>query len=76
MEVFKRVIKTLNDVDLKNKIVLENEFELDEFGDVVASQLEDYNQKILEHKTFSIQFFLTQNTKDLGIYNDIEKPKK
>lgn len=73
MEIFKRTIKTLSEQDLKNKIVRENNFDLNGFGDVVNSQKDKYNQKVIEQKTFNIQFFLTQNVKDLGIYNDVEK---
>lgn len=76
MEIFKRTIKTLSEQDLKNKIVRENNFKLNEFGDVINTQIVEYDQKVLEQKTFSIQFFLTQNVKDLGIYNDVEKNDK
>jgi hypothetical protein len=71
MELIKRTIETLSSEDLKNKLVQENNFELDENNSIIPSQREEYLKKLSEKRTFNIQFFLTQNIKDLGIYNDI-----
>jgi hypothetical protein len=73
MELLKRTIKTLSNEDLKIKLVQDNGFELDQNNTIIPTQREEYLKKFSEKKTFNIQFFLTQNIKDLGIYNDISK---
>lgn len=76
MEIFKRTIRTFNPNELKNKITQENIFRVNELGEVSELEIDKYNEIENKLKTFNIQFFLTQNIKDMGVYNDIEKKNR